>query len=69
MLEIEESSSDYNYFCYSCDTEFAVVPAFELGEQVSFCPYCGSEVEEPVDEDLDDMEEEDLDEDEDIEDE
>lgn len=34
--------------CYECDSEFFVFPAYEdaATNAVSFCPYCGSEIED-----------------------
>lgn len=43
-----------NLNCYECGAEFLVQPAFDIEEPISFCPYCGSEIEhEEVDDDLD----------------
>lgn len=41
------------HICYECDSEFFVFPTYEDSktEEVSFCPYCGSELEAVVDED------------------
>lgn len=45
------------HFCYECDTEFTVVQVNtgpEVEESISFCPYCGSEMDlEEEDDDLD----------------
>lgn len=41
--------------CYNCDEEFTVEPVFITSQEVSFCPYCGSEIEtssEWVDEEI-----------------
>lgn len=46
--------------CYSCDSEFIVHTPYEMESSVSFCPFCGSE----VDEDLEDLEDDLFDEDE-----
>jgi len=58
MVQLEEL-----HYCSNCDAEFSVYPNFEAEELISFCPYCGSEL------DYDDSDEEDDDymqEDEDI---
>lgn len=47
--------------CYECTAEFSVQPAYDIEDLVSFCPYCGSEIEHEEDDDYD----EDLDDDED----
>lgn len=46
--------------CYNCDAEFEVISSYDTDEEVSFCPYCGSEID--IDED-DSEEDEDYDED------
>jgi rRNA maturation endonuclease Nob1 len=51
MLETEP------LICYACDTEFVVDTPYETDYSVSFCPFCGSEVEgeeEEFDEEEDD---------------
>lgn len=40
------------HFCYECESQFFVESVEETEMDVSFCPYCGSELE--VDEDLED---------------
>jgi len=41
--------------CFECDSEFTVESTYETEDPVSFCPYCGSEIEhEEEEEDLDD---------------
>jgi rRNA maturation endonuclease Nob1 len=46
--------------CYECGAEFTVQPSFDIDEPISFCPYCGSEIEhEEEEDDLDDLEDED----------
>lgn len=51
------------HICYECDSEFFVFPSYEENHQhISFCPYCGTELdatEEDLDE-MEDMDEEDL---------
>lgn len=44
------------FTCYECDAEFSVDPTYEMEDPVSFCPYCGSEIEheEDPDDELDD---------------
>lgn len=39
--------------CYECDNEFNVESTFETDDQVSFCPYCGSEIEQDEDDEID----------------
>ena len=46
MIEQEKEP----HLCYSCDEEFVVHTPYETTASVTFCPFCGSEVEE--DEDL-----------------
>lgn len=41
MLEIEKEP----HLCYACDAEFIVETPYESEVSVSFCPFCGSEVE------------------------
>lgn len=37
--------------CHYCDGEFEVVPLNEIEEeQVCFCPYCGNDLDDDVDE-------------------
>jgi len=55
MLEQEREPA----ICYECDTEFVVHTPYEDDHTVSFCPFCGSEVE--VDSDLDDLDDPDED--------
>ena len=35
------------HVCYECDSEFFVFPTYEESEvgEISWCPYCGSELE------------------------
>ena len=50
MVQLEDKFEEY--YCYNCDTEFTV-SFYEDDKQASFCPYCGSEIEnEEEDEDL-----------------
>lgn len=44
------------FTCYECDAEYSVDSIFETDDPVSFCPYCGSEIEheEEDDDELDD---------------
>ncbi len=41
MLERDEEP----LVCYACDSEFIVHTLYDTETPVSFCPYCGSEVE------------------------
>lgn len=47
-----------DFLCEECGAEFTIIA--EGNDQVTFCPYCGSELE--YDEDEDDQEELDFDE-------
>jgi len=43
------------FICYECNNEFTVDNEYDSDDQVSFCPYCGSEIEhEEEEEELDD---------------
>jgi rRNA maturation endonuclease Nob1 len=44
--------------CYECGAEFAVEPEFDIDDAVSFCPYCGNELEGALN-DEDELEDED----------
>lgn len=60
MDSTEDTNNVYEAYCYDCDTEFAVIPAFDLDEEISFCPYCGTEIEqEGIKEEDDDFNEND----------
>lgn len=37
--------------CYECAAEFTVQPSYDIEDPVSFCPYCGSEIEHEEEED------------------
>jgi hypothetical protein len=47
------------HICYECDSEFYVFPIYEESEmaEISFCPYCGSELES-IEEDEPEIDEE-----------
>jgi rRNA maturation endonuclease Nob1 len=49
------------HICYECDSEFFVFPTYDEDTipEVSFCAYCGSELEAIVDEDVDELFDED----------
>jgi len=51
------------HVCYECDSEFFIFSTYEDSEvgEVSFCPYCGSELESIEEDDY--MEEDYLEED------
>lgn len=55
MFEQEQHS----LICFACDSEFTVHTPYEMEQSVSFCPFCGSEIEGEED----DLEEDSLDED------
>jgi len=47
------------HFCYECDSEFTVeevTKGLDVEQSISFCPFCGSEME--FEEDEDDLDEE-----------
>jgi hypothetical protein len=54
-MEREENEA---HFCYECDSEFIVTTPYDNEQMISFCPFCGSEMdgidEEFADEDEDD---------------
>lgn len=37
------------HICYECDSEFMVHAPYDQENTVSFCPYCGSEIENEAD--------------------
>jgi DNA-directed RNA polymerase subunit RPC12/RpoP len=48
--------------CYECDSEFFIFPTHAAEDEVpevSFCPYCGSELELLEDDDIDEEYDED----------
>lgn len=48
-----DDENDGPIICFNCDAEFVVHTPYKMEDPVSYCPYCGSEVE-GLDEDLDD---------------
>lgn len=42
-------------YCDECEAEFEVIPACESYDEISFCPFCGSEL---VGDEFDDEDEE-----------
>lgn len=40
-----------HHSCFDCDQEFSVQSVYESESEVSFCPYCGCELEYEEDED------------------
>lgn len=52
MLGIRDS---VEHVCYECDAEFVVEPIGETDDIISFCPFCGSELDQ---EDLDEEDDE-----------
>ena len=46
-----EEDQEVPYICYNCDAEYVVHTPYKTEEPVSFCPFCGCEVE-GVEEDL-----------------
>ena len=55
MIEQEQEP----HVCYECDAEFIVHTPYDDENMVSFCPFCGSEMEQdPIDcDDVDEDEE------------
>ncbi len=51
-----EALENQPHICFECDAEFIVHTPYDMDEPVSFCPFCGSEVELEEDE-LDDLDE------------
>lgn len=54
MLEQDQEP----HICFNCDAEFVVHTLYDMEEEVSFCPYCGSEVESEFDDEEEEEEEE-----------
>lgn len=53
MLEQEQEP----HVCFNCDAEFVVHTIYDVEDAVSFCPFCGSEIElseDELDEEIDD---------------
>lgn len=46
------------FSCFECDSEFTVESVYDTEDQVSFCPYCGSEIEHE-EEDTEELDDED----------
>jgi DNA-directed RNA polymerase subunit RPC12/RpoP len=45
------------YKCYSCDAEFKIKHSLDSDAyDVYYCPFCGGEIEDEEDEELDDYE-------------
>jgi DNA-directed RNA polymerase subunit RPC12/RpoP len=51
MIENEHDTTPH--ICFECDSEFIVHTPYESELSVSFCPYCGSEVD-PGEDEIDD---------------
>jgi len=47
------------HICYNCDEEFTVKSVYETESEVSFCPYCGSELDFEEDDEDDELDDED----------
>lgn len=45
--------------CLDCDEEFTVSSIYESESEVSFCPFCGCELEYEEDDDFDELDDED----------
>jgi transcription initiation factor IIE alpha subunit len=54
MIEQEQEPQ----MCYECDEEFVVHSSYDTQSQVSFCPFCGSEMD-ITDEDADEVDSDD----------
>lgn len=50
MVQLEEL-----HYCNNCDAEFSVYSSFDNEEEISFCPYCGSELDFDEDSDYSDL--------------
>ena len=46
MIEQEPEA----HICYECDSEFVIHTPFDTDQKISFCPFCGSEIEDDFDE-------------------
>lgn len=54
MISMNEDENE-PYICFNCDAEFIIHTPYDTEDEVSFCPYCGSEIEhEEPDSDEDD---------------
>lgn len=42
------------YTCFNCDSEFEIKPLYDTELDVTFCPFCGSELEEEIEDEIDD---------------
>jgi len=49
-MELDEQNINS---CRMCDAEFNV-EGFNIDEEISFCPYCGSTIDPDLDEEFDD---------------
>lgn len=54
MIEKEQEA----HFCYECEAEFIIHTPYNTDQLISFCPFCGSEIEN-LNEDFDEDEEDD----------
>lgn len=57
MLENDQDP----HICFECDSEFIVHTPYQDDQMISFCPFCGSEMETDLDNDLDEDDDEDED--------
>lgn len=44
------------HICYACESEFAIHTPYETDNSISFCPFCGSEIDTDIDDEDDDEE-------------
>jgi len=44
MISMNEDENE-PYICFNCDAEFMIHTPYDTEDEVSFCPYCGSEIE------------------------
>lgn len=45
--------------CYNCEEQFKVEPIFETESEVTFCPFCGSDLAvEEFNEEIDELDDE-----------
>jgi len=56
MLRYTEDNMK-NITCYNCEEEFNIEPIYETEALICFCPYCGSELGDDIEEDHDELDE------------
>lgn len=48
-----------DYICLNCDEEFEVKSLYETESKISFCPFCGEDIEEDDEDDDENLDDED----------